>query len=88
MAKRNYVEHSFFCVRCGNRGIPISRNVGHQHERFHRKKLYCLTCKTDVNHIECKDAGDIYDFKTAFERGDFRQEAENPVPDGGLSCFG
>ena len=48
----SFSEHSFYCIQCGNKGIPIMRNNGRAKEKFHRKKLYCLHCKQEINHIE------------------------------------
>ena len=87
MARDSYQEHNFYCIRCGNKGIPLSRNRGHQHGRFHRKKLYCMTCKEEVNHIECKNLEDVEVFKDAFNAGYFKQEAEMPVADGRRSSL-
>ena len=72
-------EHNFYCIRCGNKGIPLSRNRGHQHGRFHKKKLYCMTCKEEVNHIECKNAEDVEIFKTNFENGVYINEVEESL---------
>lgn len=86
MARNSYAEHSFWCIKCGNKGIPLARNQGHQHGQFHRKKLYCLHCKTEVNHIECKSMEDINTFKEAFEGGYFEREAEESVLVSRTSC--
>ena len=81
MAKRssNYVEHSFYCIKCGNRGIPLRRNAGHQHSKLHRKKLYCPYCKMEINHVECKNDEDVYNFKLDFEEGVFASEIEDSL---------
>ena len=81
MSKRKQrVElHDFYCLKCGNKGIGVFRNVGFQRERFHRKRLYCPFCKEEVNHIECKTYEEVQIFKDAFERGEFKDEAEESV---------
>ena len=84
---KHFEEHSFWCIKCGNRGLPLMRNQGHQHGRFYRKKLYCTTCRTEMNHVECKSLEDIELFKEAFEGGYFKDEAEEPVPVSGMSCI-
>ena len=71
--------HDFYCLKCGNKGIGVFRNVGFQRERFHRKRLYCPFCKEEVNHIECKTYEEVQIFKDAFERGEFKDEAEESV---------
>ena len=75
----NYEEHSFFCLRCGNKGIPVQRKKGFQHADNHRKKLYCIHCKEEVNHIECKTFEDVINFKENFQNGVYQNEAEESV---------
>ena len=74
-----YEEHSFYCLNCGNKGIPIMRKMGHQHGRMHRKKLYCLTCKCEVNHMECRTPVDVEEFLINFEAGVYVNEAEESL---------
>ena len=45
----------FFCTQCGREGIPIQRKKGSQKERGHLKKLYCIYCNEQVNHVEIKE---------------------------------
>ena len=71
---RTYDEHSFFCIKCGNKGIPLSRKQGHQHERFHKKKLWCIHCREEVNHIECKTFDEVETFKENFKKGVYKNE--------------
>lgn len=71
--------HEFYCMKCGNRGIPLSRNRGHQHGRFHRKKIFCLYCQQEVNHIECKNPEDVKEFQENFEKGVYEDEANESV---------
>lgn len=74
------ITHEFYCVRCGNRGIPIARNEAAQREKGHLKKLYCIHCKEEVNHYECRNEQDVKKFKMKFERGDFKNDSiENNV---------
>ena len=84
MAK-NYQIHRFFCIKCGKEGIPLARKQGHKHERFHRKKLYCPYCKMEINHVECKNDEEIYDFRLDFEEGVFINEAKESVAISGMS---
>ena len=81
MGKRikNMEHHDFYCLKCGNLGIPIMRQRGHERGKFHRKKLYCLHCKQEVNHMECRTDEEVREFKDAFERGEFVNEAEESV---------
>lgn len=71
-----YSEHSFWCINCGNRALPLLRPNSRKKEKFHRKKLYCYHCKQEVNCIECESDEEIYEFKQLFENGEFIQEAK------------
>ena len=73
---KNIKTHRFFCIKCSGEGIPLPRKQGHKHERFHRKKLYCIHCKEEVNHIECKNDDEVYEFQCMFEEGHFLKELE------------
>ena len=44
----------FYCTQCGNKNIPIARQVGKQREPGHLKKLYCLYCNKETNNVEIK----------------------------------
>ena len=68
--------HDFYCIKCGNKGMPCLRPQAHRREKFHRKKLYCPTCGLTVNHIECKNDEEVYEFKEMFANGDFQEEVE------------
>ena len=75
MKQRNNIEiHSFFCTRCGRIGIPIPRKKNGQRERFHKKKLYCIYCRQEINHIECKNTMDEIEFKKLFAKGEYKMK--------------
>lgn len=74
-----YVEHSFYCINCGNKGIPLMRKQGMMREAMHRKRLYCYHCRTDVNHVECRTLEEIEAFKEDFEQGLYAKEAEESL---------
>ena len=80
MAKPRKTEmHDFFCLMCGKKGLPVHRRQGHQQGKYHRKKLYCFYCKEEVNHMECRNQAENDEFKDAFERGEFIDEAEESI---------
>lgn len=79
MARRGYAEHSFYCINCGQRGIPLARPQGFKHEKMHRKKLYCVHCKQEINHVECKTFDEIEEFRINFENGVYKHEAEESL---------
>ena len=72
-------EHSFYCMKCGHKGIPIQRKSGFQHSKFHRKKLYCIYCQEEVNHVECKNEEDVEEFLENFKNGVYKDEAERSL---------
>ena len=81
MGRQSFMVSDFYCVKCGSKGMPLPRKKANQKESGHMKKLYCLKCKCEVNHIEIKPFGD-YDyemFKKDFEEGRFL-EIELPEP--------
>ena len=49
---RNYETVNFYCINCGNKGIPIARMGNNRKDKGHRKNMYCPTCRHTVNHIE------------------------------------
>ena len=71
----SYEQSDFYCINCGQKGIPCLRPQARRRVRFHRKKLYCPHCGYTINHIECRTDEDVYDFKEAFDNGEFQEEA-------------
>lgn len=69
------VERNFYCINCGNKGLPIQRRVGKLKEKFHRKKLYCPYCQITINHVEVRSDIEAQEFKQMFLNGDFKEEA-------------
>ena len=49
----------FFCTKCGREGLPVHRKKGQERKGGHLKKLYCIYCKEEVNHIECKTPEEV-----------------------------
>ena len=74
-----YDTHKFYCLNCGEEGIPLPRKRGRQRERFHRKKMYCFHCHNTVNHIECKTIEEVEKFKEEFKRGVYKDEAQESM---------
>ena len=73
MGRQSFMVSDFYCIKCGSKGMPLARKKGKQKEGGHMKKLYCLNCRCDVNHVEIKAFGeyDYEDFKRDFEEGKF-----------------
>lgn len=71
--------HDFYCINCGQKGIPITRKIGKLHEEFHRKKLYCCTCRMECNHIEVRNQEEKEIFMEAFNSGEYQEEAAESI---------
>ena len=76
MSKQNAVMSEFYCTQCGTKGLPIWRRAGKEREAGHLKKLYCLKCQKETNHVECKENTHYQyeDFKLEYEYGNFSEE--------------
>ena len=76
MGKKNYIQNDFYCIKSGNKSLPLLRKYSLQKEKFHRKKLYCYHCQEVCNHVECRSLEDVEEFLQAFENGEYLEEAE------------
>ncbi len=76
MGTRIITDNEFYCTICGNNGISIPRIRGKEREAGHLKKLFCLTCQRETNHVECRpwDAYTKEDFWTEFYNGNFDKD--------------
>ena len=83
MGKGKYTMSDFYCTSCGKQGIPIARKKGQQREKGHLKKLFCLYCGKETNHVEIKPFGSYTyaDFKEEFDLGRFVEGKRIPVAD-------
>jgi len=52
---RHFTVNTFKCTVCGKEGIPISRKQSNQREFGHLKKIYCIHCKKETNHVEIRE---------------------------------
>lgn len=75
----HYEQHSFYCLNCGKKGIPLWRDKGHLHSKNHRKVLYCPFCHETVNHLEVTTATEAEQFKIDFENGVYKDEAAQSI---------
>jgi len=82
MAKGNLEINSFYCIQCGNKSMELPRKRGKRSESFHRKDLYCPHCKVTINHIEVKNDEEKWNFLQRFEKGEFKDEAEESLSHG------
>ena len=68
-----FMVSEFYCVRCGEKGIPVARKMSQQRKGGHLKKLYCLKCKMETNHREIRP----FDYDYTVE--DLKRDIENGV---------
>lgn len=71
----NYFISDFYCTKCGQAGIPLPRKKSSKRECTHLKKLYCCTCREQINAVEIKPFGNYtYDnFIKDFKEGKFNE---------------
>ena len=86
MATKLITDNEFYCVICGNRGIPICRRKGAEREAGHLKKLFCLNCGKETNHAECRPwSGYTHDdFLIEFGHNNFTEDGQRKMPYGEL----
>lgn len=75
----NYIFNDFYCMKCGKKNFALPRKHSKIHGKFHRKKMYCYHCKEEINCIECRNQEEVELFKEMFDRGDFKDEAEESL---------
>ena len=79
----NISQSRFFCTKCGREGIPIQRKKGQERESGHLKKLYCLFCGEEVNHVEIREDSPytVEDFQEEFKLGRFEEGQRSAMGD-------
>ena len=80
---KTFIKSEFYCTCCGKKGIPIARKPGQQREPGHLKKLFCLNCQEETNHVEIRPFGQYQysDFKEEYDLGRFFKGMRIPVAD-------
>lgn len=76
------LDHEFYCFQCGQKGIPIPRKKGSERESGHLKKIFCLNCQRETNHVECVPFTKYTynDFLLEFNNGNFDKEGNRIKP--------
>ena len=82
MANNTINVSDFYCTQCGSLGLPVVRTSKKVREPGHLKKLYCLHCKMQTNHVEVRPFGkyDYEDFQIEFIHGNFDSEGNRIDP--------
>lgn len=79
MSSKSWTTHDFYCMCCGTKGIPVPRAGNKMKQKFHRKRMYCLRCRTDTNHIECRNEKEVTQFLEDFKNGVYLEEAKETM---------
>ena len=66
----------FYCSQCGTKGLPVWRKGGAAREKGHLKKLFCLKCQKETNHIECNNNYTSEDFYFEFNNNNFDEDGK------------
>ena len=70
-----FTVSDFYCTVCGCKGIPIPRKASKQRKKGHLKKLFCLSCKEETNHVEVRPFDYPHeDFLIDLAAGKFKEE--------------
>lgn len=62
----------FYCLKCGERTF-LPRRLSKMREKGHFKKIYCIKCKGEVNHLEVRE------FDLGFSEESFLEDVRNGV---------
>ena len=66
------VTSSFYCIKCAHK-VPLPRRRGQQREKGHLKRIYCIRCAREINHLEVRE------FDTDFNLEKFKQDIADGV---------
>ena len=82
MANNDINVSDFYCTQCGSKGLPVVRTGRKTREPGHLKKLFCLQCGVQTNHVEVRPFGqyDYEDFQIEFIHGNFNKEGQRKDP--------
>jgi hypothetical protein len=72
-----------YCTCCGNKGISIPRKSNKFRGSGHLKKIYCIYCKAEKNHVEIRPIYSNYnydDFQLEMKYNNFDSEGNRKEP--------
>ena len=81
--RKNFTMSKMYCTKCGREGVPIARIIGKYREPGHLKKLYCIYCKGEYNHVEIRPMYSDYnyeDFLLEMKYNNFNSKGERNIP--------
>lgn len=81
--KNNFAISEMWCCKCGQKGISIPRKNGKYREPGHLKKIYCIHCEKDWNHVEIRPMYSDYnyeDFQLEMKYNNFDENGNRKKP--------
>lgn len=48
------ITSQFYCLKCANK-TALPRKMSRMREKGHYKKIYCIGCKEEINHLEVRE---------------------------------
>ena len=79
----NYNPSKMYCIKCGKESLPIFRKYSKYREAGHLKKIYCIHCKDETNHVEIRPTCNDYtynDFILEKQYNNFDNEGNRKEP--------
>ncbi len=79
----NNILSKMYCTKCGKEGIGIFRKPSQCREPGHLKKMYCIYCKEEINHVEIRSIFSDYnyeDFKLEIKYHNFDDKGNRKQP--------
>lgn len=66
------VSSDFYCLKCATK-TALPRKMSRMREKGHFKKIYCITCREEINHLEVRE------FDVDFSIEKLKKDIENGV---------
>ena len=63
MKNKDFAISQCYCINCGKKGLDIARRSGRYREPGHLKKLYCVYCQKEYNHVEIRPFYSDYNYE-------------------------
>lgn len=57
------ISNRFYCLKCANKNFSIPRKQSDKRKHGHFKKMFCLTCKEEINHLEVREFEVDFDYE-------------------------
>ena len=83
MKKNNFSISEMYCTKCENKGLDIPRKDNRRREPGHLKKLYCIYCQQEQNHVEIREIYSDYnleDFELEMKYNNFDENGNRKEP--------